>query len=152
VPDAERSCEEVRALAERTGDALLKESSAYGLGRVAEARGDFDRAAALYDQALRIAGEGFSGIVSDIQRASFIGRNREAFQALVRLYLRLAKTRDERIYGREIFRLSEYYRGRSYLEFQARRRGPQKKRLWRGSAWTSCDPSPMGARSRRRGS
>jgi CHAT domain-containing protein/tetratricopeptide (TPR) repeat protein len=120
VPEAERSCEEVRALAERTGDSLLKESAAYGLGRVAEARGELDRAAALYDQALRVAGEGFSGIVSDIQRAAFIGRNREAFQALVRLYLRLAKTRDRGVYAREIFRLSEYYRGRSYLEFQAR--------------------------------
>ncbi len=119
-PEAGRQFSEALALADKTGNTLLKMNVIYGLGRTAEAGGDLDRAARHYDLALRIAGEGFSGIVNDIQRAGFIGRNREPFQALVGLYLRLVKTRDERVYGREIFRLAEYFRGRSYLEFQAR--------------------------------
>ena len=66
-------------------------SAAYGLGRCAEAREDYGQAIDSYNLALGIIGEGFSGIISDIHRAEFIGRSREPFQALIHLYLKLSK-------------------------------------------------------------
>ena len=120
IPEAQRYFEETRVLSEQTGNPLLTMSAAYGLGRCAEARGDYLQAIDSYDLALRIIGEGFSGIVSDVQRAEFIGRSREPFQALIRLYLKLSKMENQSVYEREIFRLSEYLRARSYMEFRDR--------------------------------
>ena len=120
VAQASRYFEEVRSLAEGTGNTLLMKNAAFGLGRCAEARGDIDRAIESYDLAFDIVGEGFSGIVGDVHRAEFIGRGLEPFQALVRLFLRLSKGGTDGAYGREIFRLSESIRARSYLEFQER--------------------------------
>jgi CHAT domain-containing protein/tetratricopeptide (TPR) repeat protein len=123
IPDAQRYFEETRGVSEQTGNPLLKMSAAYGLGRCAEAREDYTQAIASYDLALRIIGEGFSGIVSDVQRAEFIGRSREPFQALIRLYLKLSKMENQSVYECEIFRLSEYLRARSYIEFRDRLAG-----------------------------
>jgi CHAT domain-containing protein/tetratricopeptide (TPR) repeat protein len=120
MPQARRYFEETRVLSGKTGNPSLKMAAAYGLGRCAEARGDFGQAIDSYDLAVRIVEEGFAGIVSDIQTAEFMGRGREAFQALVRLYLRLSKTEDGRLYEREIFRLTESVRGRSCRELQDR--------------------------------
>jgi CHAT domain-containing protein/tetratricopeptide (TPR) repeat protein len=120
VPEAERYFEEARGLAERTGNSSLAISAIYGLGRTAEARQKLDQAADAYELAIRLAGEGFAAVPSDIQRASSLGLRRGPFQALLRLYLLLARSRDKAVYDREIFRLAEYFRGRSYLEFQAR--------------------------------
>jgi CHAT domain-containing protein/tetratricopeptide (TPR) repeat protein len=120
MPQARRYFEETRVLSDKTGNPSLKMAAAYGLGRCAEARGDFGQAIDSYDLAVRIVEEGFAGIVSDIQAAEFMGRGREAFQALVRLYLRLSKTEDGRLYEREIFRLTESLRGRSCRELQDR--------------------------------
>lgn len=120
VTDAGGYFEEARVLAERTGNSSLAMSAAYGLGRAAETRQDLDQAASAYDLALRMSGEGFAVIPSDIQRAGSLGLRSGPFQALLRLYLRLSRTRDKAVYDREIFRLAEYFRGRSYLEFQAR--------------------------------
>jgi len=120
VGQAERYFEEVRSLAERTGNPVLTNNAAFGLGRCAEARGDIDRAIESYDLALDIVGEGFSGIVGDVHRSEFIGRGLEPFQALVRLFLRLSKGGEAGAYEREIFRLSESVRARSFLEFQER--------------------------------
>ncbi len=120
IPEAQRYFEETRGISEQTGNPLLTMSAAYGLGRCAEARADYVQAIDSYDLALRIVGEGFSGIVSDVQRAEFIGRSREPFQALIRLYLKLLKEGKKSVYELEIFRLSEYLRARSYMEFRDR--------------------------------
>jgi CHAT domain-containing protein/tetratricopeptide (TPR) repeat protein len=120
MPEARRFFEETRVLADKAGNPSLKMGAAYGLGRCAEERGDFDQAIDSYDLAVRVVDEGLAGIVSDIQRAEFMGRGREPFQALIRLYLRLSKTGDRKLYEREIFRLTESWRGRSYREFQDR--------------------------------
>ncbi|OGP59818.1 MAG: hypothetical protein A2162_01505 [Deltaproteobacteria bacterium RBG_13_52_11b] len=120
IPEAERYYEETRSMSRQTNSPLLMMSAAYGLGRCAEARENFDRAIDSYNIALRIIGEGFSGIVSDIHRAEFIGRCREPFQTLIQLYLRLSKKENAGVYEREIFRLSEYFRARSFQEFQDR--------------------------------
>jgi len=121
--EAQAHFEETRTLAERTDMPLLRLSAAFGLGRCAEERQDYGQAIENYELALRIVGEGFSGIVSDIQRAEFIGRSLKPFQALVGLYLKLSRTEDREIYGREMFRLSEYLRARSFLEFRNRLSG-----------------------------
>ncbi|MGB8959085.1 MAG: CHAT domain-containing tetratricopeptide repeat protein, partial [Candidatus Aminicenantales bacterium] len=123
MTEAERYFEETRSVSRQTGSPLLTMKAAYGLGRCAEAREDYDQAIESYNLALGIIGEGFSGIISDIHRAEFIGRRREPFQALVRLYLKLSKGENGGIYEREIFRLSEYLRARSYMEFQDRLAG-----------------------------
>ena len=123
IPDAERYFEEARSVSRQTGSPLLTMRAVYGLGRCAEAREDYDRAIESYNLALGIIGEGFSGIISDVHRAEFIGRRREPFQALIRLYLKLSKGENRGIYEREIFRLSEYLRARSYMEFQDRLAG-----------------------------
>lgn len=118
IPEAERHFEETRSISRQTNSPLLTMSAAYGLGRCAEARVDFGQAIDFYNIALGIIGEGFSGIVSDIHRAEFIGKSREPFQALIHLYLKLSKKENTGVYAREIFRLSEYMRARSYMEFQ----------------------------------
>jgi len=120
IPEAERYFEETRSISRQANSPLLTMSAAYGLGRCAEAREDFGQAIDSYNIALGIIGEGFSGIVSDIHRAEFIGRCREPFQALIQLYLRLSKKENAGVYEREIFRLSEYFRARSFQEFQDR--------------------------------
>ena len=118
IPDAAQCFKETNSISKQTDSPLLAMNAAYGLGRCAEARGDFGRAIDSYNTAISIVGEGFSGIVSDVHRAEFIGRSREPFQALIHLYLELSKREKKGIYEREIFRLSEYFRARSYLEFQ----------------------------------
>ena len=120
ILEAERYFEEARSISERTKSPLLMVSAAYGLGRCAEARQDFGQAIDFYNTALRIIGEGFSGIISDIHRAEFIGRSLEPFQALIHLYLLLSKEENGGLYEREMFRLSEFWRARSYLEFHDR--------------------------------
>ena len=120
MPDAERYFEEVRSVSGQTGSPFLTMRAAYGLGRCAEAREDYGQAIDSYNLALGIIGEGFSGILSDVHRAEFIGMKREPFQALINLYLKLSKGENGGIYEREIFRLSEYLRARSYMEFQDR--------------------------------
>jgi CHAT domain-containing protein len=118
IDEAERYFEETNSISRRTNNPLLAMSAAYGLGRCAEARGDFGKAIDSYSVALRIVGEGFSGIDNDIHRAEFIGKSREPFKALIRIYLKLPRTDDDPVYDREIFRLSEYLRARSYLELR----------------------------------
>ena len=123
MPDAERYFEEVRSVSGQTGSPFLTMRAAYGLGRCAEARQDYGQAIDSYNLALGIIGEGFSGILNDVHRAEFIGMKREPFQALINLYLKLSKGENGGIYEREIFRLSEYLRARSYMEFQDRLAG-----------------------------
>ncbi|HCS48529.1 MAG TPA: hypothetical protein DIW61_09845 [Candidatus Aminicenantes bacterium] len=118
IIEAERYFEETDSISRRTNNPLLAMSAAYGLGRCAEAHGDFGKAIDSYSIALKIVGEGFSGIDNDIHRADFIGKSREPFKALIRLYLKLSGTEGNPVYDREIFRLSEYLRARSYLELR----------------------------------
>lgn len=120
VPEARTHFEETGSISERTGSPLLKADAAFGLGRCAEALGDYGQAIENYEHALEIVGEGFSGIVSDIQRAEFIGTTLKPFQALIGLYLKLSRTENSDIYDREMFRLSEYLRARSFREFRDR--------------------------------
>lgn len=120
VPEAERYFKETRSISEQTRSPLLAMNAASGLGRCAEARGDYGQAIESYDLALNIVGAGSSGIVSDVHQAEFIGRGREPFQALIRLYLGLSKDENDGPYAREIFRLSESMRARSYRDLMER--------------------------------
>ncbi len=124
TPEAETYFEEALSVSSRTGHPLLAMRAAYGLGRCAERRGDIGQAIELYELALSSVGAGFSGIISDIHRAEFIGRSREPFQALANLYLELSKRGEGAVddLEREIFRLVESLKARSYLEFQQRLR------------------------------
>lgn len=120
ISDAAIYIRETDSISRRTDSPLLAMNAAYGLGRCAEARGDFGQAIDSYNTAVSIAGGGFSNIFNDIHRADFIGRSREPFQALIQLYLRLSRREKKGVYEREIFRLSEYFRARSYHELQNR--------------------------------
>jgi len=123
---ARKYFEETSSISDESASPLLKMNAVFGLGQCAEALGDHGLAIENYNLALEIVGEGFSGIVSDIHRAEFIGRSLKPFQALVNLYLKLSRTGNKDIYDREMFRLSEYLRARSFMEFRDRlSRNPQ---------------------------
>jgi len=118
LSEAEHHFHEVLSISKRTDNAFFAMSAALGLGRCAEAASHFDRAIEFYNLALSAIERGLPHIASDVQRAEFIGRTGEPFQALVRLYLDLSKGETRSVYGREIFRLSESMRARSYRQFR----------------------------------
>jgi CHAT domain-containing protein/tetratricopeptide (TPR) repeat protein len=88
----------------------------YGLGRCAELRGSDDLAVSSYNDAIRLINENGRNIVNDVDRAEFIGRSREPFQALIDLYYRLSRKAHSEPFEREIFRVAENLRARSFLE------------------------------------
>jgi len=118
LSEAEAYFNEVLSISKRTDNAFFSMSAALGLGRCAEAASHFDRAIGFYDLALSEIEKGLFRIASDVQRAEFVGRAGEPFQALARLYLELAKGESGSLYGREVFRLSESLRAMSYRQFR----------------------------------
>jgi len=101
----------------RQGNDYLRMISAfYGLGRCAELRGSADLAVSSYNDAIRLINENGMNIVNDVDRAEFISRSREPFQALIDLYYRLSRKAHSGSFEREIFRVAENLRARSFLE------------------------------------
>jgi CHAT domain-containing protein/Tfp pilus assembly protein PilF len=120
LSDAEKYFQETLSISKQNNSPLLMMKAAYGLGRIAEARADYGKAVDFYNLGLEIISDGYSRIVNDTNRAEFIGRSREPYQALIELYAKLSKKINPGVYEHEIFRLSEYFRARSYMEFQER--------------------------------
>ena len=120
LSEAEVYFNETLSISRRTDNSFFAMSAAFGLGRCAEAARHLDQALGFYDLALSAVDQGLSGIASDVHRAEFVRRAGEPFQALVRLYLELSRGKEGSVYGREIFRLSESLRARSYRQFRER--------------------------------
>jgi CHAT domain-containing protein len=123
--EAETYFREAQTAAKQNNDILQLIRSSYGLGRCSERRNDYGQAIALYDEALGLIGSAGSRIAEDTDRAEFISRSREPFQALIELYYRLSLTGPPQTFEREIYRVSESYRARSFMEYLAKRSGPK---------------------------
>jgi CHAT domain-containing protein len=121
VSEAERSYRETQAAAKQNKDALQLIRAAYGLGRCAERRNDFGQAIAFYNEALGVVGSAGSRIANDTNRAEFISRSREPFQALVELYYKLSVKGPSGTFERELYRVSESCRARSFMEYLGKR-------------------------------
>jgi len=121
ISGAERAYRTVLSGAEESGDFLQKIMAACGLGRCAESRGDDGQAVVFYDQAVRAIGSEGPVIVKDTDRAVFINRAREPYEALIETYYRLFRKNHLPAFEREIFRVSETFRARSFMEFLERR-------------------------------
>lgn len=102
--------------ARRSDDHLRMIRSFYGLGRCAELLGSTDLAVASYNDAIRLINENGRNIVNDVDRAEFLSRSREPFQSLIDLYYTLSKKANAEPFEREIFRIVENLRARSFLE------------------------------------
>jgi CHAT domain-containing protein len=125
LPEAEKYFQEARAAAKQDENFLQMMRATYGLGRCSERRGDYGQAVASYNEAIRIINDDGSRIVDDTDRAEFISRSREPYQALIELYYKLSKKSHLGAFEREIYRISESSRARSFMEYlerQARRR------------------------------
>jgi len=121
VAEAERSYREAQAAAQQSNDVLQLIRSAYGLGRCTEQRNDFGQAIAFYNEALGVIESAGSRIANDTNRAEFISRSRESFQALIELYYKLSVKDLSGTFERELFRVSESYRARSFIEYLGKR-------------------------------
>jgi CHAT domain-containing protein len=125
IPEAEKNFRDALAAAQQNGNFLQMMRATYGLGRCAERRGDDGQAIASYAEAIRIVNDEGSRIVDDTDRAEFINRSRQPYQALIELYFRLSRKSRLGAFEREIYRVAESCRARSFmerLERQARRR------------------------------
>jgi len=120
LPEAIQNYQEALSIATQSKIPLLIISASCGLGRCAISQQDNLRAIESFNLAIKIIGEYFSIIVNDSNRASFISKCREPYEALIKLYANLSKKNNNKTFGLETFRLSEYFRGRSLLEFQER--------------------------------
>jgi CHAT domain-containing protein/tetratricopeptide (TPR) repeat protein len=126
VAEAERYYREAQAAAKQSNDVLQLIRAAYGLGRCAEQRTDFGQAIAFYNEALGVVESAGSRIANDTNRAEFISRSREPFKALIGLYYKLSVKGPPGTFERELYRVSESYRARSFMEYlgkRARRKG-----------------------------
>ncbi len=121
VAEAERSYHEAQAAAKQNKDVLQLIRAAYGLGRCADQRNDFGQAIGFYHEALGVVESAGSHIANDTNRAEFISRSREPFQALVELYYKLSVKGPPGIFERELYRVSESYRARSFMEYLGKR-------------------------------
>ncbi len=122
--EAERYFREALDASKRSHDDLRQFRASYGLGRCAELNGQDDQAVAFYNDAIRIVAGRGSAIANDAERAEFMSRGREPFQALINLYFRLSQGGRLAVFEHEIFRTAESFRARSFLE-QLERRGRQ---------------------------
>jgi CHAT domain-containing protein/tetratricopeptide (TPR) repeat protein len=102
--------------ARQGNDYLRMIRSSYGLGRSAELRRSDHLAVSCYNDSIRLINEHGANIVNDVDRAEFISRSREPFQALIDLYYRLSRKPHSGSFEREIFRVIENLRVRSFLE------------------------------------
>jgi CHAT domain-containing protein len=121
VAEAERYYCETQAAAQQSNDVLQLIRAAYGLGRCAEQRTDFGQAIAFYNEALGVIAGAGSHVANDTNRAEFISRGREPFQALIELYYKLSVKGPPGTFERELYRVSESYRARSFMEYLGKR-------------------------------
>jgi len=121
VAEAEDYCREARGAAKQSQDILQLIRAAQGLGRCAERRNDYGQAIAFYNEALGVIYSAGSRIHNEASRAEFISRSREPFQALIELCYKLAGKGLPGVFERELFRVSESYRARSFMDFLAKR-------------------------------
>jgi len=121
VAEAERYYREAQAAAKQSNDVLQLIRAAYGLGRCSERRNDDGQAMAFYNEALGVIGSAGSRIANDTNRAEFISRSREPFQALIELCYKLSGKGPPGTFEREIYRVSESYRARSFMEYLTKR-------------------------------
>lgn len=121
VAEAERYYREAQAAAKQSNDVLQLIRSAYGLGRCSEQRNNDGQAMAFYNEALGVIGSAGSRIANDTNRAEFISRSREPFQALIELCYKLSGKGPPGTFEREIYRVSESYRARSFMEYLTKR-------------------------------
>jgi CHAT domain-containing protein/tetratricopeptide (TPR) repeat protein len=129
IDQAERLYGQALAGAKQRGDDLRLIRALTGLGRCAERRGQVDQAVAFYDEAVRVVADRGSSIASDADRAEFIRCSREPCQALMELYYRLSRGGRSAAFEREIFRVSESYRARSFIEqIERRAQAPKSAR------------------------
>lgn len=121
VAEAERYYREAQAAAKQSNDVLQLIRSAYGLGRCSERRNDDGQAMAFYNEALGVIDSAGSRIANDTNRAEFISRSREPFQALIELCYKLSGKGPPGTFERELYRVSESYRARSFMEYLTKR-------------------------------
>lgn len=121
VAEAERYYRSAQVAAKRSNDVLQLVRAAYGLGRCSERRNDYAQAISFYNEALGVIGSAGSRIANDTNRAEFISRSREPFQALTELCFKLSAKGPPGIFEREFYRVSESYRARSFMEYVAKR-------------------------------
>jgi len=121
VAEAERYYREAQAAAKQSNDVLQLIRAAYGLGRCSERRNDYGQAIAFYNEALGVINSAGSRIANDTNRAEFISRSREPFQALIELYYKLSGEGPPGTFERELYRVSESYRARSFMEYLTKR-------------------------------
>jgi CHAT domain-containing protein len=119
VAEAEDHYREAHGAAKQSQDVLQLSRAAQGLGRCAERRDDYEQAIAFYNEALGVINSAGSRIPNDTSRAEFISRSREPFQALIDLCYKLAGKGFPGVFERELFRVSESYRARSFMEYAA---------------------------------
>jgi CHAT domain-containing protein/Tfp pilus assembly protein PilF len=136
VAEAERYYREAQAAARQSNDVLQLIRAAYGLGRCSERQNDDGQAIAFYNEALGVIGSAGSRIANDTNRAEFISRSREPYQALIELYYKLSAKDLSGTFERELFRVSESYRARSFMEYLG-------KRSRRKDAWPLDDASSV---------
>lgn len=117
VAEAERYYREAQAAAKQSNDVLQLIRAAYGLGRCAERRNNDGQAMAFYNEALGVIGSAGSRIANDTNRAEFISRSREPFQALIELCYKLSGKGPPGTFERELYRVSESCRARSFMEY-----------------------------------
>jgi CHAT domain-containing protein/tetratricopeptide (TPR) repeat protein len=116
ISEATQYYNKAYSLAKQNDDYLEMVRAAYGLGRASEASGRSDLAVAFYNEAIRLIDDKGSNIVDDNDRAEFISRSREPYQALIELYYRLSGNGRLQAFQREIYRVAEGFRARSFLE------------------------------------
>jgi CHAT domain-containing protein/Tfp pilus assembly protein PilF len=116
VSEAERYFGQALAASKQTDDHLQLIKALYGLGRCSELLGRDDQAIAFYGESIRAIADSVSSIVNDTDLAEFISRSRDPFQALTGLYYRLSRKGRLGAFEREIFRVAESFRARSFLE------------------------------------
>jgi CHAT domain-containing protein len=112
--------QEALIAAKQGGNLLAIIRSASGLGRCCEQRKDYRQAIVYYNEAIGIIRDDGARIVNDINRAEFIFRSREPYLALIELYFKMFNESHIGTFGREIYRMSEMFRGRSSIEYQKR--------------------------------
>ncbi|MEN6311214.1 MAG: CHAT domain-containing tetratricopeptide repeat protein, partial [Acidobacteriota bacterium] len=114
--EAEECFRQVLAVGEKHENVFLMIRAKCGLGRTSERRGDFGQAVAFYNDAIRLISDKSSLIANDADRAALLSRRREPYQALIDLYYRLAQKGGPGIFEREIYRIAESFRAKSFLE------------------------------------
>ncbi len=95
-----------------------------GLGRCYEEQGDYAKAVAEYSRAVEIVTAGGAKIEDDAQRAEFLSRSREPFQALMGLYFELSAKTGREAFVYEMFRLAESCRAGAFLDYAEQEKDP----------------------------